>query len=271
MIANARMYAVTPAVGALWRRLLDGIAARAGMDVEVIEHAPPAPIADLWRRPDKAAVFMCGLPYGLADPRPVLVAAPVPSPSAYGDRPIYWSSLVVRADSRFRTVEDTFGERLALTTPDSQSGYAAALRYFAKFARTGPLYREVVAPVITPRGALMAVISGAAEVAPIDSYALDLLARHATELTAQVRVIARTVQTPIPPLVASHGEVAPLAAAFLAAHEDAALRPIMADLLLTRFVRPEAADYDPLPGRLAAARAHWRRRPLAVTMHPAFA
>jgi ABC-type phosphate/phosphonate transport system substrate-binding protein len=271
MIANARMYAVTPAVADLWRRLLVGIIARSGMDIAVIEHAPPAPIAELWRRPDKAAVFMCGLPYALSDPRPILVAAPVPSPAAYRDRPIYWSVLVVRADSGFHTVEDTFGERLALTTPESQSGYAAALQYLAGIEHAGPLYREVVAPAITPRGALRAVIEGAAEVASIDGYAFDLLVRHATELTAQVRVIARTAPTPIPPLVAAPGAVAPLTAAFLAAHEDARLRPIMAELLLAHFVQPDAADYDPLPVRFAAARALWRRRPLAITIHPAFA
>src|SRR5262249_29624790 len=127
MIANARMYSVTPQVAALWRRLLGAILADAGGAIDIVDHAPPAPISELWRRPDKAAVFMCGLPCSLAAPRPGLVSAPVPSPAAYGDRPCYWSDLVVRAGSPFRTIADTFGHRLALTTPESQSGYAALL------------------------------------------------------------------------------------------------------------------------------------------------
>jgi len=56
-----------------------------------------------------------------------LVAAPVPSPAAYGGRACYWTDLVVRADSGFATLEQTFGHRLALTTAESQSGYAAPL------------------------------------------------------------------------------------------------------------------------------------------------
>src|SRR6476659_3578072 len=91
MIANARMYSVTPEVGALWRRLLGEVLAKADPAVEIVDHAPPAPIAELWARPDKAAVFMCGLPQSLSVPRPVLVAAPVPSPAAYGGRACYWT------------------------------------------------------------------------------------------------------------------------------------------------------------------------------------
>jgi hypothetical protein len=47
-------------------------------------------------------------------------------------------------------------------------------------------------------GALGAVIGNKAEVAPIDSYALALLTKHAPELTAQVRVIKSTEPTAIP-------------------------------------------------------------------------
>ena len=84
----------------------------------------------LWRRTDMGAVFMCGLPFSRAEPRPVLVAAPVPSPPEFEGQARYWSDFVVRADSDFHTVEDTFGKRIAFTVPDSQSGCVAALTYF---------------------------------------------------------------------------------------------------------------------------------------------
>ena len=60
---------------------------------------------------------MCGLPQSLASPRPALVAAP--SPSAYRGRACYWTDLVVRADSGFETLKQTFGDGLALTRPES--------------------------------------------------------------------------------------------------------------------------------------------------------
>jgi hypothetical protein len=70
MIANARMYSVSPEAAALWRRLLTAVIEHAGLDIRLLEHTEPAPINELWQRSDKAAVFMCGLPFSRASPRP---------------------------------------------------------------------------------------------------------------------------------------------------------------------------------------------------------
>ena len=275
MIANARMYSVTPEVGALWRRLLAAVLGKADPAIEIVDHAPPAPIAELWARPDKVAVFMCGLPQSLASPRPALVAAPVPSPAAYRGRACYWTDLVVRADSGFETLAQTFGHRLALTTPESQSGYAAPLHELMAHATsvkgTQPLYREVVAPVFTPMGALRAVIDGHADVAPLDSYALALMRRHAPDLVAQVRVIASTEPTAVPAFVASGSASPAIVDAFLGADRQADSRALMEPLLLTRFDGPDVAGYDALRQRFETLRAFWRSHPLAETIHPTFA
>jgi len=271
MIANARMYSVTPPVAALWRGLLGAILSDTGVAIEVVDHAPPAPISELWRRPDKSAVFMCGLPYSLATPQPELVVAPVPSPPEYRGRACYWSDIVVRADSPFQTIEQTFGHRLALTTPESQSGYAALLHALMPYAASTPLYREIIEPRFTPLGALTAVIEGKAEVAPLDSYAFALLSGHAPELTTQVRTILRTEPTAVPLLVSSGPVPAAVAEAFLAAREKPAVATLMDQLLLDRFARPERGAYDELKERYLAMQAFWRRHPLAKTAHPLFA
>jgi len=291
MIANARMYGVSPAVAALWRELLSSIIAAArpgiaapGLTIELLEHAPPAPIDALWARADMAAVFMCGLPFARAEPQPVPVAAPVPSPAAFGGKPRYWSDFVVRRDSRFNTVADTFGSRIAFTVPGSQSGCVAALCYFqaqhGDFNSRGdrPLFAEIIAPTVTPTGALEAVVGGAAEIAPIDAYALELLRVHRPDLTAAVRVVGRTTPTPIPLLVASApvvadgagGGVGALAPAFLAAHLDTTVKPLMHRLLLERFVQPDPAAYRELASRFTTATQFWRAHPIAAVAHPAF-
>jgi ABC-type phosphate/phosphonate transport system substrate-binding protein len=271
MIANARMYSVTPEVAALWRSLLAAVLGKVDAPIDIVDHAPPAPISELWRRPDKAAVFMCGLPWSLATPRPTLVAAPIPSPAAYGGRACYWTDLVVRADSPFQSLEQTFGHRLALTTPESQSGYAAPLYALMAHGGDKPLYREIIEPRFTPMGALTAVIENKAEVAPLDSYALALLTKYAPELTAQIRIIKSTEPTPIPAVVASGQAPAGVAAAFLAAGAEAAPRALMDQLLLHGFARPEAEAYDPLRERFLTMQAFWRRHPLAEKAHPLFA
>jgi ABC-type phosphate/phosphonate transport system substrate-binding protein len=271
MIANARMYSVSPQAAGLWRALLCGLIEHAEVDIRVLEHAAPAPIDELWQRRDLAAVFMCGLPFSRSEPRPALLAAPVPSPADFGGLPQYWSELVVRKDSAFASVEDTFGGKIALTVPDSQSGCVAALYYLTTHANRFPVYREVVTPQVTPLGAMCAVIDGIADIAPIDSYAYCLLQKYRRDLTSQLRVIGRTGRTPIPPLVASQAALPRLQSAFLEAHQIPSLAPLMADLLLERFVLPDPASYDALRANFTAAAQYWKSHSLAATVHPAFA
>src|SRR5271170_477718 len=263
MIANARMYSVCAHAGASWNALLSAVAKHAGLDVAIIEHPSPMPIADLWRRTDMAAVFMCGLPYSRSQPKPSLIAAPIPSPIGFDGQAEYWSEWVVHKDSAFEGMESTFGGRLALTEPNSQSGFAAALEYLMPYGSAAPLYREVIAPTVNPLGALSAVIRGDADVAPIDSYAFALLRKYRSDLTSQLRTVGRTASTPIPALVASVAGPEPLVEAFLSAHLDPALRQLMSDLLLERFVRPDPRRYDALRVNFEAAVSFWRSHPLA--------
>ncbi len=270
------MYSVTAEVGELWRRLLLELGRESGTDLEWLEHPAPAPLEQLWQREDQAAVFMCGLPLARGRYAAQIVAAPVPSPPAFQGLPCYWSELVVRRDSSFAAPEDTFGRRIAFTVADSQSGFAAPLNFLRAQPGPHPRYEELIAPQITPRGALQAVIDGVAEIAPVDSYAFALFERHCPQLTAQVRILARTAPTAIPPLVASPrfaaspGSFAALQAAFLEAHRRPDLQALMQALLLQRFVVPERSAYDRLSAAFEESSDFWRLHPLARIVHPAF-
>jgi ABC-type phosphate/phosphonate transport system substrate-binding protein len=351
MIANARMYSISPEVADLWRRLLSALIADAGARVTVIAHPAPRPLAELWRRSDNAAVFMCGLPFSRAEPQPELVAAPVPTPSSFADRAGYWSEFVVRTDSGFDSVEATFGRRIAFTVPDSQSGCVAALTHFMGASRAGgtgaavggaspaasgargagsapqvddgagetaagaspvpggtgaaaggaspvvssaprggsasrtaavetaagtgqtaavPLYREIVGPVVTPLGALTAVVQGKADIAPIDAYALRLLEIYRVDLTSQVRVVGRTAWSPIPPLVASAGQREVLQGALLRAHRNPAAQSLMDKLLLRRFAPPDPAAYAGLRERFEVTARYWHAHRFAAMVPAQF-
>jgi ABC-type phosphate/phosphonate transport system substrate-binding protein len=269
-IANARMYSVSAAAGEAWRALFSQLARRARLPIQVIDHPAPAPLSELWARSDRGAVFMCGLPFSRAEPRPQLIAAPVPLAVEFRGQPLYWSEFVVRADSAHHALSDTFGGRIAFTTPESQSGFAAPLQHLSAAGDGGALFREVIAPQITPQGALTAVAEDRADIAAIDAYSLQLLRRFAPELAARIRVVARTEPRPIPPLVASRA-FEPLTQAFLAAHQDVALHPILADLRLSRFVQANPDTYRRLATEFEDTLAHWRAHKLALELHPAFA
>src|ERR1700738_3275818 len=65
-VANARMYSVNPASRLAWKELFVWLGRQADVDLRVIDHGFPLPLAELWSRPDLACAFMCGLPFALA-------------------------------------------------------------------------------------------------------------------------------------------------------------------------------------------------------------
>lgn len=271
MICNARMYALTPDITAAWRTLLLRVGERAGLSWTYEPHAAPAPMRSLWDRRDNACVFMCGLPYVHEAERPLLLAAPVPAPARYADRPVYFSEFIARADGPIADLDVPAGARLAHMLPEGNSGYNAPRHHLLQRMGAGhpsPFVRTA-RPTPTPMAVVQAVTDGHAEVGVVDSYVLDLLRQHAPERMAPLRSIATTIASPIPVLIASPGSSVQQAdrarAALLSAHEDAVCRAAMAQLLLTRFAAVEAADY----AVLAAREAESDRAGFAITQEAA--
>jgi ABC-type phosphate/phosphonate transport system substrate-binding protein len=256
MIANARMYSLNAATMSAWRTLLALVLARAGVPGEVFDFPAPQSLPALWGRADLGAVFMCGFPLSRMVPRPIVLAAPVPNAPGFDHQPVYWTDMIVRADAPFERLEDTFGHRIAYTTPDSQSGYQAPRRLLAPFARQRhPLFAAAVGPLVTPRRVIEAILAGDADVGPLDSYAHALLCATEPATTARLRVVATTPRTPIPPLVASAGAASDTVARLRDALDQVARAPALAAirdvLALHRFALVEARDYDVLQQQAA--------------------
>jgi ABC-type phosphate/phosphonate transport system substrate-binding protein len=261
MIASARMYSWAPSLAAAWHRLLEWVAARASVPMTVMDASDPTSLDELWARPDLGCAFMCGYPWALVADKPRLLAAPIPSPARYGGRPAYVTDFIVKADGPHRTLADTFGGRIAYSTEHSHSGYNAPRFHLLRYRtpERATFYREVIGPFVRQRPCLDAVVDGRAEVAAIDGYGLDLLARHAPDVAARVRVVETTLPAPSPPLVASPGADAAscerLTAALAQAHEASEIRATLDDLLLSRFVRVAPEDFQVFLDREQAAEA----------------
>lgn len=253
-LANARMYSVSPAAKAAWRRLLDWVATQAEVPVEFVDHEPPRLLSDLWSRDDLGIVMMCGLPVSLRSPAPTILAAPVPSPARYAGRSVYMTDIAVRADSPFRTLEDTFGRTAGYTLKDSQSGYFAFRHaLITQHAARKPHYAKIVGGLMNARGIIQALDEGRIDVGPLDGYVHDLIRHTDPDFAAKARIIQVTEPTPMPPLIATAalGEAAigRLRDAFLAVGGEASLAGTRAELLLERFVVPELETYTPLRHR----------------------
>lgn len=253
-VANARMYSVNAAVKSHWHRVLGAALLRAGLDWPVIDHDAPAPLKLLWARDDLGLAMMCGLPFAQREPRAVLVAAPAPTPAGFGGRPVYWTDIVVRSGDSAQTLAETFGGVIGYTLADSFSGGIALAAHLCEAVPDcggrPSMYRAAVGDLIHARGVIDALVAGCIDAGPLDSYYHALLRRHEPAFAAQVRVVDRTAQRPIPPLIATvpldDASLARLRQALLDTAQDPALRESMEHLLLDTFTVSDAADYEPM-------------------------
>lgn len=253
LVANARMYSATPSVRSDWKELFRWVLERADLDWDVIDYDAPAPLNSLWARNDLGLVMMCGLPYAQRNDRTTLIAAPAPSPQRYAGRPVYFTDLVVRADSPSQRLEDTFGGVVGYTIPDSMSGGLALRAVFAPYRKTAgrPLFRHSIGQLIHARGVIEALARGDIDVGPLDSYYHDLLRHNDPSFASQVRVVASTPARPIPPLVATANLPEQTLSRLRSALVDSIAEPSLAQLrerlLLANFIVPDADRYDIYP------------------------
>lgn len=258
LVANARMYAVSPAVAALWGEFFAQVSRVSGVDLTVIPHGAPAPLEDLWQRDDLGLAFICGFPFAGGRFAVEPVAAPIP---LSGDgRPVYATHLVTRADGPIRTLSDSFGTRIGWTVEHSQSGFNAMRTHLLPYRRKEtPLYAESVGPLLTPRRVIEAVLDGTIDLGPLDSYFYDLLLAHEPETAAMLRIVDTTAPSPVPLLVASRtvdeATVGRLSHALLGMAQERAGQSILAGLRLAGFAKVEAENYHVLLRRAEAADA----------------
>ncbi len=264
-IAALAMYDAPVAVAAandtLWAGLRDRLRA-AGVAGVPDRLTRGGSYADPWLDPRLLLAQTCGFPYVCQLRGKVrLVATPVYGfPGGTGGE--RRSVVVVAAGAPFAGVTDLRGSRAAINDPGSNSGanlfaalvapLAVSRRFFSSVTVTGG-HRE----------SLAAVAAGQADVAAIDSVTFGLLARHAPEEVAGVRVIAETPGGPGLPLItrgaATDEEVAVLRAALADMVADPGLVAARETLGLVGMEVLGDADYDVLARYAAQAVARGYR------------
>lgn len=266
-IMNARMYAVTPEVEAGWQALLHHITGEAGVALTYMPYPAPQPLEDLWSRPDLGCALMCGYPIALKLAPVIPIAAPIPRAEWAAGLPFYRSDLIVRQDAPYRTLADTFGARAGWTVEHSQSGFNAFRHHLLAYRtpERPTLYAQMAGNLLTARNILDSVREGRIDIGPLDAYWHMLIARHAPQLTAGIRVLTSTQLAPIPAFVASAAtgadQVARLRAAFRGAASRRWFGPLADLLLLDGFAEVTEAHFAAMLEWDQAAKAAGYDRP----------
>lgn len=186
--------------------------------------------------------WICGLPYvwraDEPEPRIELLAAPVMRGPRYANRPVYFSDVVVRRDSEFRTFADLRGTSWAYNEPGSHSGYNVVRHHLATIGETSAYFGRVVASG-SHQTSLRMILDGQIDASAIDSTVLEIEFERDPDIRSQLRIIDTLGPSPIPPWVVLRSlpqdRRKSLREALVGMHEDPRGREILAQGPVARF------------------------------------
>ncbi len=205
--------------------------------------------------------WICGTPYvrrvDTLQPTVTLLVAPVQAAARYGGRPVYFSDVVVRAQSPLHHFADLRGRRWGYNEPNSHSGYFLFRSYLVERGETTAFFGQIV-ETGGHQQSLALILGGQLDASAIDSTVLDLLLRDDPALATDIRLIATLGPSSGPPWVASLQLEATLReqvrAALLAAHTQQRGQAALAAGGLARFAAVDDQDYNDIR-RMAALAA----------------
>lgn len=187
-----------------------------------------------------------------------VLAAPIMLGNDDANRPVYFSRLVVRQDSPYRSFADLRGVRWGYNDPGSFSGYAIVRhhlaqlgetdRYFGAWLETGGHFNSVEH-----------LLNGRIDAAAIDSTVWDYLLQQEPLLADKIRLIGSFGPNPSPPLVVSEqipaSQRQQLRQLLLTLHKTSAGQAILASSGVREFTAVSNHAYQPLYKMSQAATA----------------
>jgi ABC-type phosphate/phosphonate transport system substrate-binding protein len=236
-----------------YRLLVDWLSHRAGVAIEVEDCMPWQERERMLDRGEAHIGFICGLPYvrkvDRRKPLVELLAAPVMQRPRYDGRPIYFSDVVVRADSPLRGFADLCGASWAYNEPGSQSGYNLTRFYLASLGERSGYFGNAVESG-SHQSSIEMVMDGLVDASAIDSTVLELELELRPQLAAVMRVIHTLGPSPAPPAVVSTKVPTELRRKLrrmlLTMHNDPCGERILGRAGIARFTSVSDADYNPI-------------------------
>lgn len=235
---------------ALFRELPRYLGERGLPEVEVLDDVPWEERLEALRAGRAQVGHVCSSHYldDVDGPDPTLrpLVGLLRAPARYRAEAIYFSDVVVRADSPIRGWEDLAGARWAYNEPASHSGVHVVSAELASRGQDYGRFGEVV-----PSGghvrSLAWVIDGTVDAAALDSTVFDLERAARPELDEQVRVVASLGPSPSPPIAVRRDLDVALAeqleGVLLGMGECPVGRELLAPFQVTGFVARRDADF----------------------------
>lgn len=246
----------------VYQHIVEHLERKLGQDLELVTGLGYETINSMLADGAIDMAFVCGFPYVLLrdrpDPQVELVAAPVMKSARYQGKPVYYSDLIVGADSDIQSIQDLRGRTYVYNEETSNSGYNLPRARLIELGLTGGFFGKVLRSGSHEESIRM-VADGRADASFVDSLVLEYDQAHSGDAAMRVRVIESVGPSGIPPVVvrtavprAIRQELQHL---LVTMHEDPAGRRILDQALVDRFVVVGDHDYDDIRKHRRAAEA----------------
>ncbi len=179
---------------------LDYLSRALDRPVELVQRRTYAEINDLVERGEVDLAFVCTSAYvaGHREFGMKLLAAPQVSGEA-----VYYSYLIVRADSPATTMADLRGKVFAFTDPMSNTGRLYPTSLVQQLGESPKTFFHHTFFTYSHDDAIRAVAAGLADGASVDSLVYDFAVARDAELAAKTKIIHRSPPFGSPPVVVS--------------------------------------------------------------------
>lgn len=204
--------------------------------------------------------FICGLPFIRHEQanagQYTVLAAPVMQHPRYEGHPIYFTDLIVRADSPYTRWDDLAGSRFCYNDLGSNSGYNL-LRYWMVQAGYTNGFFGATLPSGSHQHSIEWVVAGQADCATIDSVVLEQAIRTTPSLENQIRRIEAIGPSPMPPIITATrlGEAMLQKIQTALLNPDAELQSAMQQVGTAHYAAVSLDHYAPLWEMVKAAEA----------------
>lgn len=245
------MFGFYEAVGASLSRVL-------GIETQVVQ-SQYDPLEDPMMLEDRLDIaFICGLPFArrhrVISSQLQALVAPVMQASRYENRPIYFSDIIVNAQSHLQSFADLAGKTWCYNDPGSNSGYNLMRQRLIQGGYPSHFFRQVIQSGSHQRS-IRWVVEGQADCAAIDSTVLEQELRDFPEFSPYLRVIESLGSCPMPAVVAAQRLGTNLINALRSAlcEPDAELQAAMRRSHIQQYVPVQCEDYEELATMYDAA------------------
>lgn len=170
----------------------------------------------------------------------------------------YQSYLIVNSKSHFNQLEDLRGRAFAFTDPYSNTGRFVPLAWLSEIGQTPETFFGSTLYTYGHDNSILAVSRNLVDAAAVDGLVWDYFHEKLPEMVADTRVIRRSDEYGIPPVVCS-SLIAPerqtvIRSVLLNMHNDQRGQEILREILIDKFVLPDKGLYDSLEALFHAVR-----------------